>query len=398
MKDHLLTRGVAEIIDNDHLTKRLQKRDTLRVKLGIDPSRPDLHIGHALTLRKLRQFQNEGHTAVLIIGDYTAQIGDPTDRSEARKILSPQEVKQNAEGFLDQAYRILDESKTEVHFQSEWYNAFTLRSIIELMATTTINHLLSHETFAKRISDNLPLHSHEILYPLLQGYDSVMVCADVELGATDQKFNILMGRIVQRAHNQNEQDIMLLKYLPGTDGQAKMSKSLGNVINLNDTPDDMFGKVMSIPDSLLIPYFELATELPQNQVTALAEELKSHTVHPRELKVRLAKQIVSDFYSPTLAAKAAETFDKVFRHKQAPDEIDTLILAPKTYDLVELLVNRTSLVTSKSEARRLIEQRGIKKNQAIVSLGETVSPNDGDEIIIQVGSRRWIKVVWKETL
>ncbi len=394
----LLTRAVAEIIDRDHLTKRLETGEKLRVKLGIDPSKPDLHLGHAVPLRKLRAFQDVGHTAVLIIGDYTAQIGDPTDRSEARKMLSPEEVKANAEGYLDQAFKILDPEKTEVHYQSEWYGLFSLRDTIELMGTTTVNHILSHETFAKRLAENQPLHAHEILYPLLQGYDSIQVKSDVELGGVDQKFNVLMGRTLQRAKQMTEQDVMLFRYLPGTDGQVKMSKSLGNTINLTDAPEDMFGKVMSIPDNVIVTYFELATTVPEAEIETYKEELASGTMNPRDIKEILAKQLVTEYHAPEAAQKAATHFDAVFRQKQTPEDIETLVLTGGgEYGLADILVNRSNLVASKREVFRLVSQRGIKKNNKVIEdVTERVSPRDGMEVILQVGPRRFLKIKWKK--
>lgn len=394
--EQLLTRRVSEVIDAAHVKKRLEAGDKLRVKLGIDPTRPDMHIGHAVPLRKLREFQDAGHTAVLIIGDYTAQIGDPTDRSEARKTLSADEVKKNAEGYMDQAFKILDKDKTEVHFQTEWFNEFTLRTVIELMASTTINHLLSHETFGKRIRESQPLHAHEILYPLMQGYDSVAIKSDIELGATDQKFNVLMGRTLQKAHGLPEQDIMLMDYLPGTDGNAKMSKSLGNTINLTDSADEMFGKTMSIPDELIPLYFEMATDVSSEKLEDINVSMNDPKTNPRDLKVELAEAIVTAYHSADAATKARGHFEQVFTRKEAPTDMEVLSLAPGEYDLFDILVTRSTLVASKSEVRRLIAQNGVRKNNEVVQDSEdTVSPKDGAEIVLQVGPRRFLKVVWK---
>lgn len=391
-----MTRRVIEVIDRDHLVKRLEAGDKLRVKLGIDTNKPDLHIGHAIPLWKLREFQDAGHTAVLILGDYTSQLGDPTDRSEARKTISAEETKANATKCLEQVFKILDSDKTEIRYNSEWFDTFNLRDTINLMGATTLNQLLAHETFSSRIEGGNPLHTHEILYPLLQGYDSVMVEADLELGGLDQKFNVLMGRVIQRAHTKPEQDVMLFAYLPGTDGQAKMSKSLGNTVNLSDTPNDMFGKIMSIPDDLLSSYFELATSLPQADVKELLQKLESGDLHPRDAKVHLAKQIVAQYHSQEAADQAEIHFNKVFRDKQVPENIQALTLPKGEYDLADILVSRSTLVASKSELRRLIEQRGIKVNQSSVeNITAVIDPSLGKEVIIQVGSRRFIRVVWK---
>lgn len=393
--NQLLSRGVAEIIDANRLKKRLASGEKLRVKLGVDTNKPDLHIGHMVPLRKLREFQESGHTAILILGDYTAQLGDPSDRSEARKLISSEETRKNAEAYLDQVFTILDEAKTEVRHNSEWFNTFTLREVIELMASVTVNHLLSHETFSQRLENNQSLHFQELLYPLLQGYDSVMVKADIELGGIDQKFNVLMGRTLQRINGQPEQDIMLFPYLPGVDGQAKMSKSLGNTINLTDMPNDMFGKVMSIPDNLIPIYLELATTMPQLEIDAIKKSLADPKHNPRDSKVMLAKQIVREYYSNEIAEKAAQEFETIFRKGGIPEDIETLKLAPMVYELVDVLASRSTLVPSKSEVRRLIAQKGIKKNgQVIEDPTDIVSPKDGEEIIIQVGSRRFLRIIW----
>lgn len=391
----LLSRRVEDVIDRSHLEARLHRGDRLRVKLGIDPNKPDIHLGHAVPLQKLREFQEAGHTAVLILGDYTAQLGDPGDRSEARKLVSAEETQKNADAYLKQIFKILDPAKTEVRRNSEWFGKFTLRDVIELMATTTVNNLLSHETFSARLKSGNPLYSQEIIYPLMQGYDSVMVKADVEFGGLDQKFNVLMGRVIQRAHNQPEQDVVLFPYLPGTDGGAKMSKSLGNVINLTDSPDDMFGKVMSMPDPVMPSYFELATDISGDELARIRAELKGGKAHPRDLKIMLAKNIVAQYHSHDAAEAAEETFERTFVKKETPEAIETLTLSPGDYPLIDILTSRTTLVSSRSEARRLANQGGIKVNKVPVdSVDEVISSEDG-EVVVQVGPRRWLKVVWK---
>ena len=258
---NLFTRRVEEIIDKNHLEQALRSGKKLRVKLGIDPNRRELHLGHAVPLWKLREFQEAGHKAVFIIGDWTAQIGDPSGKDQTRPSLSEKEIKSNAKHFFDQAYLILDKAKTEVHLQSEWFKKFGLKEVIKLSSFVTEKQILAHETFRQRIEKDLPFYHHETIYPLLQGYDSVAVRADVELGAMEQKFNLLMGRTIQKALGQKQQDIMMVKYLIGLDGKEKMSKSLNNFIALSDKPEEMFGKIMSIPDNLTIHYFELCTEV-----------------------------------------------------------------------------------------------------------------------------------------
>lgn len=395
MIPNLLERRVAEIIDRNHLQERLKNGDKLRVKLGIDPNKADLHLGHAVPLQKLREFQNAGHKAILILGDCTAQLGDPADRTEARKLVSSTEIKTNTDEYLKQLFKILDPVKTEVHRNSEWFGTFTLRDVIELMATTTVNHLLSHETFDGRIKSGNPLYAQELLYPLMQGYDSVMVKADLEFGGLDQKFNVLMGRLVQRAHNQPEQDVMLFPYLPGTDGAAKMSKSLGNTINFHDSPDDMFGKVMSMPDYVMPDYFELATDFSPAELSQIQNDLKNCKTHPRDLKIRLAKNIVTQYHGRDASETAQEMFERTFVKKEVPNAVETLKLIPGEYPLIDLLTSRTTLVSSRSEVRRLVIQGGIKVNKVPIMTGdEVISPKNG-EVVIQVGPRRWLKIEWK---
>lgn len=386
----LITRGVIDVIDKKRLQTRLVKGEKLRIKLGIDPNKPELHIGHAVPLRKLREFQDAGHTVVIILGDYTAQLGDPTDKDEARTLIDADVTKKNADAVLRQIYKILDKQKTEVHRNSEWFNKFGLRDVLELLASTTINQLLSHETFQKRLDDQLPLHAQEIIYPLMQGYDSVMVKADLELGGLDQKFNVLMGRVMQRAHGAKEQDVMLTPYLPGTDGQAKMSKSLGNTINLTDSAADMYGKTMSIPDELIVVYYELATLVPAAAVEAIKQELAAATTNPRDLKMQLAREIVSLYHGPKLAAEAETDFIAMFQKGQLPEDIQEKKMAA-SYKTAILAIMDSGLVTSNSEARRLIDQGGVKIDGKIVDNAlAPVKLKKG--MIIQVGKRRFVKV------
>lgn len=386
----LVTRGVAEVIDATHLLNRLEKGRPLRVKFGIDPSKPEIHIGHAVPLRKLREFQEAGHTAILLIGDYTAQLGDPSDKTNARQLLSAEETKKNSEIILKQAFKLLDKSKTEIRRNSEWFHDFTFRDVLELLAHSTLNQLLSHETFQQRLDQQLPLQTQEIIYPLMQGYDSVMLKADLELGGVDQKFNLLMGRIMQRAYNQPEQDVMLFPYLPGTDGQAKMSKSLNNAINLTDSAEEMFGKTMSIPDELILPYFELATFVPEEAIASIKQELSSSLTNPRDIKRELARQIATIYHGTAAASQAEEQFIAQFQKGQLPDDIKTKKLAG-SYKTTILALLASELVTSNSEARRLIEQGGVKIDGQTVADGlATVKLKKG--MIIQVGKRRFVKV------
>lgn len=386
----LVDRGVAEVIDRGHLLQRLEKSDRLRIKLGIDPNKPEIHIGHAVPLRKLREFQDAGHTAVLVLGDYTAQLGDPTERAEARQLISHEETKKNANAILKQIFQVLDEGKTEIRRNSEWFGKFGLRDVIELMARTTINHLLSHETFMKRLEEKQPLFGQEILYPMMQGYDSVMVKADIELGGTDQKFNCLMGRVMQRASGQPEQDVMLFPYLHGTDGSAKMSKSLGNTINLTDSPSDMFGKTMSIPDELILEYFQLATLVPSGAIEIIAQELAGAQTNPRDIKLQLARELTALYHGHKSAQQAEAAFIAQYQKGQLPTDIPTKKMA-SSYKTAVLAIMDSGLVTSNAEARRLIDQGGVKiDGQTIDQPLAPITLRKG--MIIQVGKRRYVKV------
>lgn len=390
----LLSRGVAEVLDRKHLEARLKKGEKLRIKYGIDPNKPDLHIGHAVPLRKLREFQDAGHTAVLILGDYTAQLGDPSDRSEARKLISPEETKRNADSYLEQVFTILDKKKTEVHRNSEWFSKCTLRDVIELMACTTLNRLLAHETFGNRLKNNQPLYSQEILYPMMQGYDSVAIKADVELGGMDQKFNVLMGREIQHSHNMPEQDVILFPYIPGTDGNAKMSKSLGNTINLTDTPTDMYGKVMSIPDELLWKYFELTTNVPEAEINEMSRQIKAGTLNPRDAKMYLGREIVTTYHDKKAAEQAELQFIQVFQQQKRPDEIPEIKFKKKSMPLVDVLVE-SKLASSKTEARTLIKQKSVKIDDEVVADEKYEVSLSKEGVIIQKGKRHFMKVVGK---
>ncbi len=389
-ESELLARGVAEVIDRSHLQKRLEQGEVLRVKFGIDPNKPDLHLGHAVALRKLAAFQEVGHAVVIILGDYTAQLGDPSDRSGARQLISAAETKVNAELVLKQVGKILDLAKTEVHRNSEWFSKLDLRGVIELMARTTLNQLLAHETFQKRLDDQLPLHTQEILYPIMQGYDSVMVKADLELGGLDQKFNLLIGRAIQRAFGQREQDIMLFPYLPGLDGAAKMSKSLDNTINLTDNATTMYGKTMTLSDALIIEYFELATLVPSDAITLLMTELGSARTNPRDVKMQLASAITALYHGRKAASEAEAAFIAQFQKGQRPDDIKDKKMAT-AYKTAILMVSATGLVASNAEARRAIEQGGVRLDDQI--LANALAPVKLKKgMIVQVGKRRYVRV------
>src|SRR3989344_639653 len=377
----LLTRTVSEVIDRKHLEAALGSGKKLRVKLGIDPTGSKLHIGHAVVLRILRRFQNLGHTAVLIIGDTTALIGDPSGKNETRPPLTPEEIKKNFATYETQALKILDQSKLEIRWQSEWFKNFNLTDVIREASKISAGWITSHETFRARIKEGQPLALHELLYPLVQAYDSVAVKADIELGAMDQKFNLLTGRELMKAHGLEPQDIVLSNYLIGTDGQ-KMGKTLNNFIAVQEEPNQMFGKVMSVKDDLIIPYFEFATEVQMSEIKQLEKEAKSS---PRETKLRLASEIVSLYHGAKAAQAASKEWEKVFSNKEKPSEIEEISVAAQ--NIVDVIVE-AFLAASKSEAKRLIEQKGVKIDDEVATEDSKVKSGS----LVQVGKRKFIRI------
>ncbi len=385
----LLTRGVVEVVGRDQLVKRLKSGDKLRVKLGIDPTAPKLHLGHAVVLGKLRQFQDAGHTAVLIIGDWTARVGDPSGLKQTRQVLSQDQIRQNLKRYKAQVFKILRPDRVEVHLQSEWLGKkFKLDSLIDLALKLSANELLSHETFRQRLARGQRLAVGELFYPIVQGYDSFAVKADLELGAIEQKFNLLFGRAVQKALGQVEQAIMTLPYLVGTDGRRKMSKSFDNSINLNDPPDQMYGQIMSLPDSQIVPYFELVSLATDS---ALALVKKEAAVDSKSAKSSLAYNIVAQFYDQTQATQAQERFERLFRHKKIPSDLPVCRLTTGRVIASSLMVE-CGLATSRSQARRLIEQGGVRLD------GKRLGPADSKVAlepgsVVQVGKRRFVKII-----
>lgn len=385
----LLDRGVAEIIDRTSLVQRLGRRRPLRIKFGIDPTAHQVHLGHVVPLRKLRAWQDAGHVAVLVIGDFTARIGDPSGRDKERLALTAEQTKKFSASYLEQISKVLDVRRAEVHYNSEWFDRMNAGDLLRLLSKSTLNQLLAHETFRRRLDDKRPLGLHEITYPILQGYDSVAVTADVELGGLDQKFNLLAGRDMQTAHNQEPQEVMMFGYLLGTDGKQKMSKSLGNTIGLSDTATDMFGKIMSIPDKLIPQYFTLATEVPAEEIQTITKELKSKKSHPKNTKARLALEIVRLYHGNEAAESAAAEFTKVFAKKGVPTEMPSATVKGGQHPVLNLLVSQ-KLAASRSEARRLVEQGGVKYNKEVVSdWNASVTVHDGD--ILQIGKRTFVK-------
>jgi tyrosyl-tRNA synthetase len=385
-----LRKGAVDLIREEDLRKKLERSaktgKPLRVKLGADPTAPDIHIGHTVVIRKLRAFQDLGHTAIFLIGDFTGMIGDPSGKNATRPPLSREEILVNAETYKTQIFKLLDPEKTEIRFNSEWMDKFAAADFVKLCSRVTVKQILERDDFEKRLREERPISLHELLYPLTQGYDSVALEADVELGGTDQKFNLMVGRNLQREYAQEPQVILTTPLLEGLDGINKMSKSLNNYIGIDENPSEMFGKVMSITDDLMWKYYDLLTD----RTPAEIEAMKTSDENPRNLKVNLAKLIIKDFHSIDAAEKAEEDFVARFVKKEIPDEIEEALVSAGNYNLADLLV-QTGLAPSKKEARRLIEQGGVKSN------GEKVSNTNAeielkDEILLQVGKRKFLKI------
>jgi tyrosyl-tRNA synthetase len=364
----------------------------LRVKLGVDPTAPDIHLGHTVVIRKLRAFQELGHTVIFLIGDFTGLIGDPSGNSATRPQLTREEINANAETYKHQVSKLLDPAKTELRFNSEWMDQLGSDGFVRLSSHVTVRQILERDDFAKRLAEEKPIALHELLYPLAQAYDSVALEADVELGGTDQKFNLLMGRNLQREYHKEPQVAVIMPLLEGTDGVQKMSKSLGNYIGINEPPSEIFGKVMSISDELMWRYYELLTDLTLDEITALQNKTETGERNPRDVKVELAKSIVSDFHSVADAQSAEEEFSRIFRSKQVPENIQEVSLESGLWKLPRLLVD-SGLAPSMAEARRLIEQGGVsvegeKHSRADAEL--SLSPELA--ILIQVGKRKFLRI------
>jgi tyrosyl-tRNA synthetase len=383
--EELLNRGVDEVIIKEDLEKALRSGQKLRIKFGVDPTAPDLHLGHAVPLKKLRQFQDAGHQAILLIGDFTAAVGDPTGRNETRPMKTAEEIRQNLKTYIDQASKILDMSKVELRYNSEWYKDKGWDFIMTLTGKITVARVLDRDDFQKRLANGSDIQMQEILYPLMQGYDSVELKADVEIGGTDQKFNMLMGRKLQKRYDQAEQNVLTCPLLEGTDGERKMSKSYGNYIALLDTPDDMFGKIMSLPDSMIIRYFELASDKSYVEIEDYKQRIK--TENPRDLKFDLAESIIAIYHNQEAAAKAKENFIQTFSKKETPDEMPEL--HPSANDIVTVLTEAT-FVTSRAEARRALEQNGVRVNQEVITdINYQVKSGD----VVQKGKRFFVKII-----
>jgi tyrosyl-tRNA synthetase len=380
-----LARGTVEVISPAELAAKLALERPLRIKLGMDPTAPDLHLGHSLTLRKLRDVQDAGHTVIFLVGDFTAMIGDPTGRSETRKPLSREQITYNANTYRSQAFKILDPERTEVRFNSEWMNDLGVRKLIEIAAKLSVARLLERDDFEKRLGNQEPLFLHELLYPLIQGYDSVALEADIEIGGTDQKFNMLVGRELQRHFDQPPQVVMTMPLLEGLDGERKMSKSYGNYVGLTDSPEDMYGKLMSVPDKLMARYYELLTDSTPEEIAAV----KSGATHPMEAKKRLARKIVNEYHGEEGARRAEQYFESKFQRREIPQSTPVYRIQEDLW-ICELM-KQLQFTPSTSEARRLVSQGAVRVDgQTITDVNFRFVP--GEHQVLEVGKRRVARI------
>jgi tyrosyl-tRNA synthetase len=418
-----LRKGAAEIIREEDLRAKLEASrkagKPLRVKLGVDPTAPDLHLGHTVVLRKLKHFQDLGHTAIFLVGDFTAMVGDPTGQSETRPPLTREQVEANAKTYLEQVYKILSREKTEVRYNSEWLGKLSGHDMIHLCARYRLARMLEREDFRSRLTNNLPISVHELLYPLLQAYDSVALEADVELGATEQKFNLLVGREIQREYGQASQVALTMPILVGLDGQRKMSKSLGNYVGISEAPSAMFGKLMSLSDEMMWPYFDLVTDRSPEEVAALAAEVKSGAKHPMDVKMALAEEIIAGFHGADAARKAAAEFQRVFRDRESPDEIQEIrikhllgesftarrkegvvenisqfTVSPTGIEKWTRLLHLLGQASSASEAERIIKGRGFEVDgQTISDPSARISLKEPGAHTLKVGKKKFLRIV-----
>lgn len=387
----IIMKGADEIIGLDTLKEKLKKSNEenrpLIVKLGLDPSAPDIHLGHTVVLRKMKQLQDLGHKIVIIIGDFTGKIGDPTGKAKGRKALSTEQVLENAKTYEKQIFKILDKEKTDVRFNSEWLSKLSFEETIKLASTMTVARMLEREDFKKRYESQIPISIHEFFYPLMQGYDSVVLNADIELGGTDQRFNVLMGRMLQKEYGQESQTTIFMPLLEGLDGKEKMSKSLGNYIGIDEDADIMFEKAMRIPDELIIKYFNLVTDIHPDIIDGIEKELNDGSINPRDIKMRLAREITLLYNNEEKTKSAEERFKKVFQKGQIPDNIEVIKVNKNNLDISEILVNN-NFVKSKNELRRISNQGGLKVNENKISDLSKVEIED--KMIIQIGKKKFV--------
>ncbi|MDD5455477.1 MAG: tyrosine--tRNA ligase [Candidatus Margulisbacteria bacterium] len=391
--DEDLLKGIEEIISLEELENLLKNNKKLKIKWGADPSAPDLHLGHTVVLRKLKRFQDLGHEIIFLIGNFTATIGDPSGKSKTRKPLTDEEVLRNAKTYQEQVFKILDKKKTVVVYNADWLNKLTSKDLILLTAKYNVARMLERDDFKQRFKKNQSISLHEFIYPLLQGYDSVHLKADIEIGGTDQKFNLLVGRHLQKEYGQKSQVVITMPILEGLDGTEKMSKSLGNHIGLTDTPREMFGKIMSIPDKLLVKYYELLTDYSALEIKTMQKDIQSGKINPRDLKVALGKIIVEQYHDKAAAAQAEQDFIQMFQKKEIPDEIAVIELKKDEYNVSSLLLS-CELVASNKEGRRMIEQGAVSiDGQKITDpLFKISTKND---CVLKVGKRKFARIKWQ---
>ncbi len=388
----LLRRGAVDLLPEAELVAKLREQRPLRVKFGADPSAPDLHLGHAVALTKLRQLQDLGHTVIFLIGDFTGMIGDPTGKSETRKPLTRAQVTANAETYRQQVFKILDPQRTEVRFNSEWMDRATAADVVRLCAQYTVARMLERDDFAKRYAQERAIGIHEFLYPLVQGYDSVMLRADVEVGGTDQRFNLMVGRELQKAYGQAPQVVLTMPLLEGTDGVAKMSKSLGNAIGIADPAEDIFGKLMSISDAMMLRYYELLTH---EDARALSSQIEAGAMHPMEAKKRLAELIIGRFYDDAVAKRERHNFEQRFQKRELPEDLPTFEWAGEPSNTVALVdvITASGMAKTKSEVRRLIQQGAVRVDGERIADIHFALSSEKVEWVVQVGSRRVKKII-----
>ena len=391
-RHRVLRRGVARIIPEDEFVERLDEGRPLRLKMGFDPSAPDIHLGHAVGLRKLRQLQDLGHTVVIIVGDWTAQIGDPSGRSATRPMLTHDQVVQNAETYLAQFFKIVDRDRAEVRWQSDWFGPFSLADVIRLTSKFTVAQFLQRDDFANRFQANQPIAITELLYPLLQAYDSVAIESDVEFGGTDQMFNLLVGRDLQEMEGQRPQQCFLMPMLPGTDGVQKMSKSLGNYIGIDEPAREIFGKTMSLPDNLLPLFYEYLTDVPDSDLAEIAQAVESGSANPMDIKKRLAHDLVTQFHGPAAAQDAQGFFERTVQSGETPDDIPTLVVSAGDADAQRLsdLIVETGFAASSGEARRLINQGAVRLDDRQIT--QNVPASSLVSGVLRVGRRRFVRL------
>ena len=390
----IIKKGTLDIINEEELIKKLEKsikeNKPLKIKLGLDPSAPDIHLGHTVVLRKLKQLQDLGHEIIIIIGDFTGKIGDPTGKSRMRKFLSDEEVLQNAKTYEEQVFKILDKEKTTIKFNSEWLSKLTFGDVLKLTGSTTVARMLEREDFKLRFENQRPIYLNEFFYPLMQAFDSTAIEADIEFGGTDQRFNLLSGRNLQKEIGEEPQIVIMMPLIEGLDGKNKMSKTLGNYIGIYESAKSKYQKVMEIPDELIVKYYTLLTDVDDEKIKEVEAKLKDESVNPRDIKMDLAREIVSLYHTEEEVEQAEERFKMIFQMGQKPKDMDTVNVSKENFDLISTVVDK-GLVSSKSEFRRLLLQGGVKINDKKITMEKDL-PKEG-EIVVQVGKKKFMKII-----